>query len=291
MKDKKRESLVPHEIENSLSGLGIGLKLYHEQASGLFKEHPNLIRLIEGTVNYVSSQNGVGFIGELFKRVMPNPEMDMILNHLKEISLKIDENKEHFRNIEEKLNDPNNLLFAEKTIHESVQDEEGNKWEFYRNLLLHSLSDEELAKERLNYYKQKIGELSSLELVGLANLYRNSFESLSKKPRGQLEHTLAGAHDSGIIKTLAVDLIKLGDASINTYILEKLAEKHYVRQRSFETGLPANIMEKIKRYISSGKIDLGVDNFYSSETISKLCFTPWVLDFTRFIATEPGERR
>ena len=188
MDDKKKTSLVPHEIESSLSDLKIGLALYHEQAGELSKKHPRLSRLIEGAVNYVSAQNGVGFISELFNRVMPNPEMDMILNHLKEIASKIDENKEHFKNIEDKLNDPNNLLFAEKTIHESVQDEEGNKCEFYRNLLLHSLSDEELAKERFNFYKQKINELTSLELVVLAKLYRNSLNSLSREAFKKLQY-------------------------------------------------------------------------------------------------------
>jgi len=289
MKDKN--SLVPQEIGSALSDLKIGLTLYHEQANELSKKHPHLSRLIEGTLNYVASSNGVGFIGELFKRVMPNPEMDMILNHLKEIASKIDENKEHFQKIEEKLNDPQNLLFAEKTIHESVQDEEGNKWEFYRNLLLHSLSDEELAKERLNFYKQTVRELSSLELVGLANLYRNSFESLSREVRRKLKQTLAGTRHPGIIKVLVLDLIRLGDKSIDVYISEQLFEKRYFTQHSFNSDLSDKLIEKYKHYMSLDGIDYAVEKFLSSETISQHCFTPWVLDFTRLIATEPGENR
>jgi len=287
MKDKK--SLVPQEIESSLSDLKIGLGLYREQAKELSKKHPNLTRLIEGTLLYASSSSGVGFISELFKKVIPNPEMDMILNNLEEITLKIDKNKEHYQKIEKKLNDPKNLLFVEKTIHESVQDEEGNKWEFYQNLLLHGLSDEKLEKERLNFYKQKINELSSLELVGLANLYRNSFESLSIEVGDKLQGVLDGTLDSGIIKVLALDLIRLGDKSIDVYILEQLVEKRYFDQHSF-SGIPAKFKERYPN-LSSDTIGGVIKLYYPSETIPQYCFTPWVLDFTKLIATEPGEKR
>ncbi len=78
-----------------------------------------------------------GSLGELMKQVMPSTEMNLLIEHYKDLSKKIDVLS---IKIDSEVNKPQNLLLIHKTIKDSTEDEIGGKWKFYRNVLLHGFS-------------------------------------------------------------------------------------------------------------------------------------------------------
>lgn len=240
-----------------------------------------------------------GSLGELLKDGMPNAEMDLTTKFLQELASKIDELG---IKIDEKLKNPANILLIQNTVEESVNDNAGDKWEFYKNLLLHGLADDEVKHHHINYYKEKIGECSALELIGLANLYRNRtirFLYTDGKPKGSYESlitTINETYDADPIlrklkecfQDIVQEVIDLGSNALNRKILRELRDKKYLYKPNGGDDflIPR---EDFSIIINRDKNLISPDIIKKSLNISlaPYCFEPWVLEFTKTIAVEP----
>ena len=240
-----------------------------------------------------------GSLGELLKDGAPNAEMNLMIKQYQELAGKIDELG---IKIDEKLKNPANILLIQNTIEESVNDNAGDKWEFYKNLLLHGLADDEVKSQHINYYKEKIAECSALELIGLANIYKNKanrFLYTAGNPRESYNRVVAIVNESNafepilqalkeFFQDIIPEVIDLGSNVLNQKILRELRDKRYIR----DTGhgvIHFIIPRKDFSIIINPRKPILPDIIKDSlnVTLAHYCFEPWVLEFTKTIAAEP----
>lgn len=289
MTKEKNESLVLRTEIDKTFALDKSEESYREVKAFLRKNSfaSSLADASKILVNFIPFVGGG--LSEAINQMTPNPEMDLLIKHFEDFSTKFNALKEKIGDIEDALKDHGNRLFISQTIHESVEDEVGDKWEFYCNLLLNSLSDKELSRQKALYYKQRISELSSLELTGLANLYRNRMDILADKTKNMLEKIILKEKERlpFIVRIIAEDLIRLGDEITNNHILKKLSESHLIDPARLEDSGEHALRSAINKIDSTfNLLDEKLITFIETTSIAPVCFTPWVLEFTKNILRE-----
>ena len=240
-----------------------------------------------------------GSLGDILKKGMPNAEMDLLTKQYQDLAFKIDDLG---IKVDEKLENPANILLIRNTINESVNDNAGDKWEFYKNLLLHGLADDEVKHHHINYYKEKIAECSTLELIGLTNLYKNKvirFSYTGGNPRESYNRLVAVVNESNdfepilrVIKEFFLDtvpeVLELGSNALNQKILRELRDKRYIRDRDGST-IHFSVPRKDFSILINQRKPILPDIIKESlnVTLAPYCFEPWVLEFTKAIAEGP----
>lgn len=135
------------------------------------------VTLLKFAISAILPCGAGNILTEIIGSIIPNQQMDRVVDFVKELNSIVEENSRTIKNIEELLSKINtskaNLLLFEQAIRYSVQTESLIKHHSYAYFILNLIAEKEYDEVEKEYILKTISELNEIEILLVIALENN----------------------------------------------------------------------------------------------------------------------